>query len=493
MKRFIYFALALIVLLTSLVSCASSSLTPEITAEQQTKTAETKTEGVEEKRDPTGFAAGFARVQINPKSSVGMAGFGNTEFRRSTIIEDDLTVSCTAVSDGENVALLFSVDVIGLSEQNCNNIYKQVEKALGIKSEYVVINATHCHSAPDVASADDASIANYLRVFYPAVLKAAKDAVADLDKCEMKIGRAETTELNYVRRCFKEDGSLVADCVINLSKSPVVRHETDADNEMQLLMFDRENGKDILLMNWQCHVTAASGREKTVISPDFVGALRDKVEKEANVHFAYHQGAAANIEPNSYIESEPDNRDYKNHGAKIAAVALGALENMEAVPDGKVRAVKKTVTCAHDLDVSAYNLVEAQQIVDLKNADEFDKAKNLCIQYGYNSPYHAGAVVAKSKRTVTETNMEISAVAIGDVGFAVAPYEMFDTNGMQIKEKSPYTMTFVCAYSCGRYGYIPSSIAWDAGGYEVDTCKFVKGTGEMLAEEFTGLLNQLKQ
>ena len=490
MKRIVFFALAILTLITCLSSCTSSALTAQ-SAETPATTFQTET--VEERRDPSGFCAGFGRAVITPKTSVGMAGYGNTEFRRSTIIEDDLTVSCTAVSDGENTALLFSVDVIGLSDQVCNGIYKQLEKALGVRPEYVVINATHCHSGPDVSSTSDASIANYLRFFYPAVVTAAKDAVADLDRCEMKIGNATTTNLNYVRRCFKADGSLIADCVINLSKAPVVRHETDADNQMQLLMFDRVNGKDILLMNWQCHVTAASGLKKTVISPDFVGALRKRMEKEANVHFAYHQGAAANIEPNSYIESEPDHRDYKNHGGLIADVALAALGNMEKVPSGKVRAVKKTVTCTHDLDVSKYDLQKAQQITDYKNADEFERAKNLCIEYGFNSPYHAGAVVARSRRTEKSSTLDISAVAIGDIGFAVAPYEMFDTNGMQIKEKSSYTMTFVCAYSNGRYGYIPSKIAWPNGGYEVDTCKYVEGTGEMLADELVGLLDQLKE
>ena len=489
MKRFLFLMLSLSMLLTSLTSCgASLPSEPALTEEA----VESATEDVEEKRDPTGFAAGFARVEINPKTSVGMAGFGNTEFRRSTVIEDDLTVSCTAVSDGENTALLFSVDVIGLSAQNCDHIYKQIEKNLGIAPEYVLINATHSHSGPDVASTSDDSIANYMRIFYPAFLKAAKDAIGDLDRCEMKIGSGTTTNLNYVRRCFKEDGSFIADCVINLSSAPVVRHETDADNEMQLLMFDRANGMDILLMNWQCHVTAAGGLKKTKLSPDFVGALRDKMEKEAGVHFAYHQGAAANIEPNSYIESEPDHRDYKEHGGLIAQVALETMKHMEQVPVGKIRAVKKTVTCDHDLDVSGYNLIEAQQITDLKNSDQFEKAKTLCIEYGYNSPYHASAVISRSRRTETASTLDISALAIGDIGFAVAPYEMFDTNGMQIKENSPYTMTFVCAYSGGRNGYIPSSIAWEAGGYEVDTCKYVKGTGEMLANEFVGLLNELK-
>ena len=132
MKRILFLTLALSILFTSLTSCgASLPSEPAVTEEA----VESATEDVEEKRDPTGFAAGFARVEMNPKTSVGMAGYGNTEFRRSTIIEDDLTVSCTAVSDGENTALLFSLDVIGLSEQNCESIYRQIEKSLGFKSE----------------------------------------------------------------------------------------------------------------------------------------------------------------------------------------------------------------------------------------------------------------------------------------------------------------------------------------------------------------------
>ena len=106
MKRILFLILALVMMLTSLASCASSSFAmDETVTEEQKTTAAEKTE--KEKRDPTGFAAGYSRTVINPTSSVGMGGYGNTEFRRSSGVASDITASCTAVSDGENTALFF--------------------------------------------------------------------------------------------------------------------------------------------------------------------------------------------------------------------------------------------------------------------------------------------------------------------------------------------------------------------------------------------------
>ena len=397
MKRILFFGMAVLMLLSVMTSCTSASLEADNTTEEMIETAE-KNEGVKEKRDPTGFSAGYSRAVINPTSAVGMGGYGNTEFRRSTGVASDITVACTAVSDGENTALFFCIDVLGIGVKNKESIHRQVEKALGIKPEFITISATHSHSSPVISTDDDESVANYLRIFYPAVLKVAKEAVADLDQCEMKIGRTTTTDLSYVRRYFREDGTFHGTNYVSDSKSPVVRHETEVDNEMQLLMFDRVNGKDILMMNWQCHVTTAGGRDNTILSADWVGAMRDKIEKEADVHFTYHQGGAGNVVPNSFISSEPSNADYNVHGRKLADVALAALPQMESVPTGKVRAVTKTVTCNHDLDVSMYDLQKAQAIADPYRAGDYDKAKSLCLEYGFNSPYHANAVVNKSKR-----------------------------------------------------------------------------------------------
>ena len=67
---------------------------------------------------------------------------------------------------------------------------------------------------------------------------------------------------------------------------------------------------------------------------------------------------------------------------------------------------------------------------------------------------------------------------------------MFDTNGMQVKDGSPFKMTFMCAYTNGQYGYVPSKDVYKNGGYEVYTTRFINGTGDDVAAKLVEMLNK---
>jgi len=83
-------------------------------------------------------------------------------------------------------------------------------------------------------------------------------------------------------------------------------------------------------------------------------------------------------------------------------------------------------------------------------------------------------------------------LSLGDLAFVFSPYEMFDTNGKEIKEGSPYETTIVATCSNFMYGYVPSKLAYEYGGkYEVDGCRFVEGTGELSAQDFVKTLTAL--
>lgn len=69
---------------------------------------------------------------------------------------------------------------------------------------------------------------------------------------------------------------------------------------------------------------------------------------------------------------------------------------------------------------------------------------------------------------------------------------MFDTNGKEVRDASPYKMTFISSLTGGGFGYIPSAYAFPHGGYEVYVTRFVMGTGEALVQESLKLLNQCK-
>ncbi len=493
MKRFLAFFLSLWMVF-SLVSC-SASLTQEETknasttesslsnTKEEAQTKETKYEGV---FDPTGFSVGFARNIITPKSGTPMAGYGNTEYRLSSSVLDPLYATCVAVSDGENTALFYSLDLIYINAQLWRTLTRAVTNATGIPKEYMFFTCTHTHSGPEISGDSP-----YSSILIKQVVAAAKEAIATRDRAEMYIGETRTENLAYVRRYIRQDGTAGGGSNNVLgTASPLARHETDADNQMQIIRFDRANQKDIVLVNWTCHVTTVGSSTGTEVSADWVGVFRKQVEKETGMYFAYYQGAAGNVTPGTKLSWEKNNaKDYEKHGEDLAATMIPALSTLRPAKTGKVQALLQEETVFCDLNIEGYDLAQAQEISDLFSQRKDTTA--LCRQYGYSSAYHANAVIARSKRTDTTIQINFGAIAIGDVAFAAAPYEMFDTNGMQVKKASSFPMTFLCAYTNGAFGYIPSIEAFPNRGYEVDTTRYVPGTGEQCVRVLTDLLDRL--
>ncbi len=454
MKRTLSLILCLCIL-CSLVSCASS-LPVEETVEKTEETKEITAEKTEEEKDlgpitlPQGFSVGWARSDVTPANGTALAGYGaasNTK-RLSSRVLDPLLLTCTAVSDGENVALLFSTDNLYVGQAIFEQAVKLVGKIYDISQSNIIMNATHTHSAAPLHYSGFAGEGAYLKKYYAAVKESAEGALRDLEEAEIYIGSANTENLNYVRRYVNlEDGSYAGKNLNNADPAKI-GHETEADTLMQIVKFDRKTKQDVVLCNWQCHVTGPGSESGGEVSADWVGTFRKNIEEKASVLFSYHQGAAGNLAANSGISDEPSNKDYFEHGKKLCAVAMSAMENMKKVNSGKVQAIMQNHTATYNTDYKP-------------EGGTFD--------------------------------FLISGISIGDVAFAAAPYEMHDTNGMELKAASPFEMTFVCAYSNGVWGYMASSAAFENGGYEVDSTRFVKGTGENVIRDLTGILNTLYQ
>ncbi|MBR7165504.1 MAG: hypothetical protein IKD18_04410 [Clostridia bacterium] len=492
MKR-IFSLILCLVLVFPLISCASK---PNLLKEMPTDTFEEKkeTETAEPQKqhqgkfDPTGFCVGFGRADITPPKGTPMPGYGNAQSRLSENTLDPIFATCVAVRNGEETALIFSLDVLQIPRAVWNMLCRAVENATGVKKEFMIFNCSHTHCGPDMAADSP-----YMSRFLPRVVEAAKDAIATLDRAEMYVGDTRTENLAYVRRYIREDGTAGGGSNNVLgTNSPLARHETDADNQMRLIRFDRANQKDVLLVNWTCHVTTLGSSTQTRISSDFVGVFREETERAGNVYVSFLQGAAGNVTPGTKLSWEKNNAlSYEQHGKDISAAALAALPTLTRAETGAIRALLTEEEVYYDNNVEGYDLARAREIYELFSQRKDTTA--LCIQYGFSSPYHASSVLSRASRTETKTEMNFGAIAIGDaVAFAWAPYEMFDTNGMQVKAASPFSMTFMCAYTNGAFGYIPSAEAFPNRGYEVDTTRFAFGTGEQGVRVLTGLLGQLK-
>lgn len=187
----------------------------------------------------------------------------------------------------------------------------------------------------------------------------------------------------------------------------------------------------------------------------------------------------------------------------VTCVALSDAEDnsvlmigIDACTAGKVAIRARQVTVFGKIDHSNDHLIEqAKEILALWK-ETYDKP--LCVEkaapYGLHGPYHASATVANYSRTDEEDGkLILNAVAIGDhFAFVTYPGEMFDSISVRIEENSPFAHTLLLGYCYHHAGYLPSSVAYKYGSYEVDVTRFQCGMGETIADTYNQMLKELK-
>ena len=446
------------------------------------------------------FSVGYARVDITPTESLPLAGYGNTLQRMSQGILDPLFATCIAITDGSgNTLLLCTVDLINTMAYYCDPARDAISKQYGIAREAIVFSAIHTHSAPDMSQQAYEPIVRYRDRLVEKLTRMAGEALADRMPATMLGGHTHNEGMNFVRHYILEDGSYAGDNFGDFDAAPIRGHVSEADRQIQLVKFCREDGSDILMVNWQAHPTKASTRasefgwaHRPYISADFVGACRRYVEERSGLRFAYFQGAAGNINSRSRILEEDGAVEHIPYGQQLGDYILAGLDDLQPLQAGAAGAKSAVITGPVNHS-DRHLLSQAQQINDLWKATNDPK---LCAAegrpLGIHSPYHAGHIIRRAAMT-GDVTLTMGAGCAGDLGFAFLPYEVFDTNGKYIKEHSPFAMTFILECANGMNNYIPSKRGFEHGCYESDSCNFQPGTGEKAADAALEMLQALHE
>ena len=434
---------------------------------------------------------GYGKVNITPELPLPLGGYGNTETRISEGFLEYSYATCFAVTDKDgNTAILFGLDIIAYSTKACGDARKKISEKYGIPMESIIMSASHNHSSPDLGSPLP-NVAKWIPILSEKLVECADMAMEDRAPADLYTTVAQTEGLNFIRR-YKVEGDFVVGYIswIELYNYKVIGYESEPDRSLRLLKFDREEKPDILVANFQTHPHRGGSASNKLMTPDLVGIFRQEIEDKLGYNVVYFTGAAGNINPSSLIKEHNAAKDYKEQGKLLAKYAIDADGSYEKISGGAVRSTVMTYTGTidHTEDHLINYAREAQKLwTETNNIQTVAKAY---LPYGISGPYHAGAIISKAGMG-REQSFEIGAVSFGDVGFACAPYEMFDTNGTFIKENSPFPVTFVAECANGGNGYFPSELAWENHGYEVDTCRYVKGTAEELADGFVSMLTDL--
>jgi len=447
MKKIVTMLLCIAIMLSIFAGCQTGGSNQDTQAPTQTPT----------EAPEVAIQVGYGRVAISPDFEMPLRGYGDASTRYSTNGTDSdapIYTTCIAFRDEDgNTVLLYHNDTIGCPANPYDSIREAVSAATGVPFDHIMTSGTHTHHSVELTLYGLPEVKQYTELLKNWMIEAAQAAIADLKPAKMHTAKTpELENLNFIRHYVMKDGSVAGDNFGNKA-SGYSHHVSDADSVMQLVKFTREGGKDVVLVNWQSHphrnADAIPEKKETyynTLSSNIVGIMRNELESQLDCHFAYFTGASGNVNPVGKLRLENVTTDYMDQGKALASAAVSAAADFAQVKTGKV------------------------QIIG-----------NICTA----EPKTEGNVVPE---------IPLYAFSIGDVAFVTAPYEMFDANGRQIKEGSPFATTFVVTCANAAVSYIPSYEGFEYNGvisYGGKSTKYVRGTGEMLVGEFLEMLNQL--
>ena len=448
-----------------------------------------------------GLQVGFGRTSIVPDIvGVEIAG-GDASARLSTGYRDEVSATCIAIREGEETILLYTIDFI-VVDKNVYAAQPDIAEATGIPEENIILNTTHTHSGVSIRSNWN-GVEAYRAKYRAACVKAAQDALADRSPAEMYYGSTMTENLVFVRHYLMNDGTTYG----NGHGSAISGHKQhlyDADQELQMIKFARpaEDKKDVVLMNLGAHATinSASYNAPTSISADWPAATRQYVEENTDSLCAVFEAAAGDQIPFSAITGlSPVGNKYPDFGIAIGEYCVDILEGEMTKAEGKGIQLKVHNYTAPSMKEGLEDLerlaqaTEVAAIASAKGSSHVD-TKAAVAKYGFPSVYEATGLVSRSKYPETYS-MDLHLMTIDGVSFIFAPFEMFGVTGREIKDNSPYDMTFVITCSenkGGHMGYLPHEYGCEESFYEYDVTKFQRGTAEDLAKTYVEILTEMK-
>lgn len=432
------------------------------------------------------FKVGFSRKDITPDV---LPVFLNTGIPLTEVGEKIYT-TCVALNDGESTALILSVDAKAIIRQHDEGVKKAINERTGVPIENIMINCLHNHSSLCPGVPESESVMRWTNErYYPSCIESAVGAIEDLCDSEVYYGTGKTTNFAFVRRYIHEDGTFSSINMRKKSSTPIVAHESEADDTVQFIRFVREGKKDVLIANWQAHAAHAAIRAGVILG-DYIYHFRNGIEaSDEGLLFSYYCGASGNINLTVKIpERNVCDADYIKVGKKLSEVVLAGLGDAKKIETGKIKSALEYHKFRYRT-IPAERFEKAQEIVQYQNDKE--KYNALMDENGFMSALDVHYTISVGRKGGVEIEMPFGVIACGELAFVSVPYEMFDTNGMAIKESSPYKTTFILTLTGDCAGYVPSALAVKNGGFECYMTLFEYGTAEFGEQILKNMINNI--
>lgn len=443
--------------------------------------------------------AGVARRDITPPPGIRTRNWGPATTDVAGGVHRPLTLTALALDGGDGSAPLVLLAVDGTWWRRVDDerrVRSAVLDVLGLAEERLLIALSHTHAGPVLCAADadldgGALIPAYLDRLAAAAVEAGREAIAALEPAVLEW----TTG-----RC-----ALAADRELDLDGRAVVGANPAAaadDTVVAGRLTATTTGRMLgAVVNYACHPTTLAW-ENTVVSPDYVGAMREVVEAATGAPCLFLQGASGELAPAEQYTGDTAVAD--RHGHALGHAVLSALAGLppagteltltEVVESGAPLAVWRPAPrpapepglaarrAVADLPLrplpTLAELAEEWAGIDPRSRDErLRRARHL------RDGYLDGGPTAGHPVWVWR---------IGDALLAAHPGEAYSAFQRELRARFPGRPVLVLNLTNGPgFVYLPTTTAYDRGAYQSWQTPLAAGALELLTAHAGDLLEEL--
>jgi neutral ceramidase len=395
--------------------------------------------------EPAGFKVGFAKRDITPQAPMPMWGYGARHDKLSQGVLDPLLAKVVVIETGKDRLAIMGLDIgRGPTSAMMEKIRKEVAEKAGVG--HVMISGSHSHHGPVIELTDqegfgkgkfDDAVA-YSKKLPELLIEAIVEAKNNVQPARMGIA-TKNVELNRNRHTKQ-------------AEKPV-------DPMLAAIRFDSADGKPLaVLVNFAAHPVKVP-TEILKFSPDYPGAMQDRVESSLSTNCFFMQGAAGDMSVNG------DGKDAKAFG--------------EALGDHVISLAQSITT-----EVPKHPSIKAK-VNRYQFGSRVDFANPLVVS-GFKSAFFP-ELVANFVREMREgIRPELTTVLLnGDVALVGGSGEFFCNHSNRLKKRAYVPHTLFFGYCNGHDMYFPTIEAASEGGYGGDpTVSPVQvGAGEIMMDQ----------
>lgn len=267
---------------------------------------------------PRAFAgtAGIARRDITPPVGICARNWGPANWSASEGSHRPMTLTAVVLGDAPLVVLALDA-TWWRAVADEERVRGGVLERLGLPENALLLSLSHTHAGPVLcANESDAPGGELISGYLDSLIEAAVEAVTE----------AMTTRVPAVLEWTHGSCSLAANREVQVEGRSLVGFEPERDADDIVLVGRLTSADGVTLatiVNYACHPTTLAW-ENRLISPDYVGALRETVERRTDGLCVFLQGASGELAPRQQYVGDPEIAD--RHGEGLGHAVLAAID-----------------------------------------------------------------------------------------------------------------------------------------------------------------------